>query len=100
MPDDSSYIKTIECSNWKDFLSKSETLSECFIWRGHREHDWKLTAALFRDVSGQNSENIVSTHLKNFMYACRGRLTTLPSSRSDENGWWALGQHYLRRKTI
>ena len=101
MPNNNSHIKTIECSSWKIFLSKSEDLSDCFIWRGHREHNWDLKPTLYRNIpeperieDAELADNLVEKQLKHFQYACRGRLKTAPPAIDEKDNWWALGQHY------
>lgn len=88
--------------SWKDFLDYvyDEMLDyKSYIWRGQRCDGWKLEPTINRLVSKTNITftqryDFQSGHLENFKHAVCGRRGPNPSQISDENEWWALGQHH------
>ncbi|MCH8250566.1 MAG: FRG domain-containing protein [Proteobacteria bacterium] len=68
-----------------------------YIWRGHRCDDWFLEPTLDRRlkrVGRVRQRQLRKSHLENFQYAVRGRRGPNPVPISNENDWWALGQHH------
>lgn len=87
-----------EAENWNDFLLfiTSQLEYRHFVWRGQRDQLWKLESSLDRKLRTLNmlhDKEIRNTHLENFKYAIRGRRGANPRNITDENEWWALGQH-------
>jgi hypothetical protein len=91
-------------SDFKEFVDYiySDLLDfETYVWRGQRCEDWVLEPTLDRlwrssaPPSGRGSKAIfTSDHLDCFKYAVRGRRGPNPPVITDENDWWALGQHH------
>jgi hypothetical protein len=93
------YIQ-IEFSNLKQFVDYlySEMLDfEAYVWRGQRCDTWALETTLdrlIRQSKVSRSSDFIARHLEAFKYAARGRRGPNPSPLTDENDWWALGQHH------
>ena len=71
-------------------------LPDMFVWRGHADPTWTLKSSLdrLREDSGfAVSDKLTARHLARFKRATRGRISPM-ATPSDENAWWALGQHY------
>jgi hypothetical protein len=88
--------------NFKDFVDYlySDLLNfATYLWRGHRVDSWKLETTIDRLVRNTKTERTANqkferNHLDAFKLAARGRRGHSPQALSDENEWWALGQHY------
>ena len=70
-----------------------------YVWRGHRCDHWKLEPTLDRLVREAKTEHVKSwrfkdEHLEAFKRATRGRRNSYLPAPTDENEWWALGQHH------
>lgn len=90
----------IELSSWKyfhDFVHQVMLDYSYYVWRGQRDSAWKLESSLDRLLRGkppnQRSQD-AEHHLERFKFSARGRRGHNPSRISDENEWWALGQHH------
>ncbi|MBK7908700.1 MAG: FRG domain-containing protein [Gemmatimonadetes bacterium] len=78
-------------------LRALDIIPNTFVWRGHARPEWRLESSLDRLRSRSGfavSEQLTSTHLKRFQRGVRGRLPGGAPSVTQENDWWALGQHY------
>lgn len=86
--------------SWKyfsDFVYQEMLDFRQYIWRGHRCDNWLLEPTLDRRLkhaSGVRQRRMQKSHLENFQYAVRGRRGPNVVPISDENDWWALGQHH------
>ncbi|MES9896787.1 MAG: FRG domain-containing protein, partial [Candidatus Thiodiazotropha endolucinida] len=68
-----------------------------YVWRGHGSSSWDLTSTLERELLKKPKKEwsaITHNHLTKFKYAIRGRRGSNPAPLTDENDWWALGQHH------
>ncbi len=68
-----------------------------FIWRGQRDDGWKLTPSLGRmlgDLPGTVQIELAKQQLNVFRQNARGRRAAGAPKLTDEDEWWALGQHY------
>jgi hypothetical protein len=70
-----------------------------YVWRGHRCDHWKLEPTLDRLVREAKIEHVKSwqfkgEHLEAFKRATRGKRNSYLPAPTDENEWWALGQHH------
>lgn len=93
-------IKEIWLSSWRDFYPLiAETLKnpQEYIFRGQRISSWLLESTLDRTLKELgpkvNSARLTARHLEQFQLAARARRGTNPQPL-DEQGRWALGQHY------
>lgn len=92
----------VQLPTWKHFLDfvYQEMLNyETYIWRGQRNDSWKLEPTLdrlVRDAKVARTKHLdfLASHLEQFKFAARGRRGPTPSQITDENDWWALGQHH------
>ncbi|MGZ8959283.1 MAG: FRG domain-containing protein [Methylosarcina sp.] len=92
----------LQLPSWKHFLDYvyNEMLDfETYVWRGQRCDSWKLEPTIDRlireaKVTLPERYKFQSQHLENFKLAVRGRRGSNPSQLTDENDWWALGQHH------
>ena len=67
-----------------------------FVWRGHSSANWILEPTLDRllkKIGKIDDINARREHLNRFKYASRGRRGINPPLLTDDNDWWALGQH-------
>ncbi len=93
-------MKEIELRDWnhfREYVSDSFSLQLGYIFRGQADRDWKLESTLTR-LTRKISENyppkaLENMQLHNFKMRIRGLRGNNPQSL-DENGLWALGQHY------
>jgi hypothetical protein len=92
-------VMTVTLSRWRwfgNFLAKHALDKTEYIWRGHACSDWKLEPTLDRTLRGKPGfeyEASRERHLSAFKQATRGRRGSNPSQISEEDDWWALGQH-------
>jgi len=92
----------VKLSSWKDFpdfVYKEMLDYEMYIWRGQRCDNWGLQSTLDRliekaKIAKTKRWNFKILHLEQFKYAVRGRRGSNPPVITDENEWWALGQHH------
>lgn len=95
-------VSVVELFSWKYFLDFTcqEMLDyESYIWRGQRNEDWKLNTTLDRlietaQIAKTEQPGFIQSHFEKFKYAARGRRGFHPPEISNENDWWALGQHH------
>lgn len=95
------YTKLI-LNSWKDFLDYvyEDMLDfETYVWRGQRCDNWKLEPTISRlkrtaTVPRTQEHDFQMKQLESFKLAARGRRGPSPPHLSDENDWWALGQHH------
>jgi len=79
---------------WFEFFLEKEFLSRTnYIYRGHANASWLLEPTLDRIVGKPGSPKRAQ-HLRSFQYATRGRRGSTPLTITNENDWWALGQHH------
>lgn len=92
----------LELPNWNAFVEYvcNDMLEyQSYIWRGQRCDDWKLEPTidrLIRDakVTRVSDYDFQIRHLEKFKFAARGRRGANPPAITEENDWWALGQHH------
>ena len=92
----------VKLSSWKyfsDFVYQEMLDYETYIWRGHRCDNWELESTLDRlikkaKIAKTKRWDFSRLHLEQFQYAVRGRRGPTPSVITNENEWWALGQHH------
>ncbi|PKO67320.1 MAG: hypothetical protein CVU22_12355 [Betaproteobacteria bacterium HGW-Betaproteobacteria-16] len=70
-----------------------------YVWRGQRCDSWRLDPTIDRlirdaDTSHAQSWDFRIQHLDTFKRATRGRRNSQTPAPTDENEWWALGQHH------
>ena len=98
---DNSLVATqiVTLNGWEyidDFIREEMLDYSYFVWRGQSDLNWLLRPSLDRvlEKTGKLFDNkIRKLHLEKFKYATRGRRGTNPPLISNENDWWALGQH-------
>jgi hypothetical protein len=93
-------VKEVILDSWQEFhpyITKRLQDAEGYIFRGQRMSSWKLESSLDRALRGLgpkvNSARATARHLEQFRLAARARRGTNPQPL-DEQGRWALGQHY------
>lgn len=89
----SNGVGTIELAKWNEFSNWIHTKFaryRQYIFRGQYD-DKPLLPTL--DRISRNEENRTK-QLQRFQMASRGRRGSNATTLSDENLWWALGQHY------
>jgi len=64
-----------------------------YIFRGQRRSSWKIETSLDRALKVLKQPVNTARHLEQFRLATRGRRGVSPQLL-DEEGWWALGQHF------
>lgn len=92
----------IQFHNLKQFIDYlySDMLDfQTYVWRGHQCDTWALEPTLDRLIRGSGTSpaeasDFAARHLEAFKYAARGRRGPNPPLITDENDWWALGQHH------
>lgn len=93
-------IWEIEFSSWKyfhDYVRQQMLDYSHYIWRGQRDSSWKLESSLDRILKSKlpnHRTSLAQSHLDSFKMAARGRRGSNPAAISNENEWWALGQHH------
>lgn len=96
-------IPCIECGSWKDFAEIVESLNDdrdtCFVFRGQRRNDWKLTPGLARFMKSDVVEEYVADEqIRRFRKSIRGRVADHALMTEDDefeiNELWSIGQHY------
>jgi hypothetical protein len=94
-------VLVVEAHSWQGFFEyffagAMPRHPDMFVWRGQRKASWLLQSALDRKLSQRAPEHRLreqELHLRRFKLAARGRRGVTPKEL-DENGWWALAQHY------
>ncbi len=103
----------IVLTSWSEFLELTKTsfaIAPAFVYRGQANYSLPLRSTLDRlqerfpkrkNLGGNNPEFFDEAapftekeHLNAFRRAIRGRRGSKPSPLSDEDEWWALGQHH------
>lgn len=95
-------VDEVRLHSWKyfpDFINKEMLDYTEFIWRGQRVENWKLESTLDRliaraKIAKTKQSAFRKSHLEQFQFAARGRRGLNPPPISNENDWWALGQHH------
>jgi hypothetical protein len=93
-------ICTVSLSSWRhfhDYVVEEMLDFAHYVWRGQRDASWKLKSSLDRLLESLPKEKRPSSihgHLEEFKKATRGRRGLNPSPITEENEWWALGQHH------
>ncbi|MBS1155906.1 MAG: hypothetical protein H6R07_1830 [Proteobacteria bacterium] len=86
----------VKLSSWKyfpEYINQEMLEYTTYIYRGHGNSSWKLEPTLDRIIKDPDSPKRIA-HLESFKFATRGRRGPTPPGISDENDWWALGQHH------
>jgi hypothetical protein len=100
-----SYSKgliTYTISGWKyfhDFLEQRNLLNfKTYVYRGQRNENWLLQPSVHRALEHSNVANAYKTklasHLEEFKFSIRGRLSNLSTALKNDDELWALGQHH------
>lgn len=77
-----------------DYLTDNSDFFQNYIFRGHRSTGYKLESTLDRKITDKTSvQEIRNLQLKNFKRYIIGKRGTNPPIYTEENEWWALGQH-------
>lgn len=118
MPESGSFVAdygvtTVKLERWNSFYELIEQRlanASDYIWRGHRRGNWKLEPSLDRVLreivpgappdAQEKRDRLRREHLNAFKYAVRGRRGVNPKELTDDNDWWALGQHYGLRTPL
>lgn len=95
-------VSVVKVSTWKDFLEfyyNELNDYETYIWRGQKRSDWNLEPTLNRliknaKIAKTKQYDFRQKHLDAFKLAARGRRGPNPRELTEENDWWALGQHF------
>lgn len=94
-------IRKIVCEDWTGYTQFIENVLidyANYIFRGQSNSNWSLQPSLNRALqdapAGHGREAIAAEHLDKFKYATRGRRGLASKDPSNENEWWALGQHH------
>jgi len=95
-------FEQVKLSSWKyfsDFVYQEMLDYETYIWRGQRCDNWGLESTLDRlirkaKIAKTKRRDFRRSHLEQFKYAVRGRRGANPPDITNENEWWALGQHH------
>lgn len=96
--------------SWKNFFGfveseifdSTDKSKHSYIWRGQRSAGWSLSSSLDRlfqrldllAASPDELERLSAKHLRSFKLAARGRRGSNPAALTQDNEWWALGQHF------
>jgi len=95
-----SPVEEVTLDSWQEFypyISESLHNPEDYVFRGQRMWSWKLESSLDRALRALgpkvNGARVTARHLEQFQLAARARRGTNPQPL-DEQGRWALGQHY------
>ena len=92
-------VVSFKLSSWRyfsDFILSKMLDYSTYVWRGHRNNNWLLEPTLDRilkKLPAHKRTRRYETHLESFTYAARGRRGNNPPPMTNENDWWALGQH-------
>jgi hypothetical protein len=77
-----------------DYIYEKRTDVGQFVFRGHRRDIYKLESTLERRLRGQpDKDRAIRDHLDRFKLAARGRRGPNPVDYTNDDDWWALGQH-------
>lgn len=93
-------VQTLELSSWKyfyDYVHQQMLDFKGYIWRGQGSASWDLTSTLERALKESPRSDwpaITESHLEKFKFAVRGRRGSNPVVLTEDNEWWALGQHH------
>ena len=93
-------IQEVRLPSWRRFypyVTQRLSNPQEYIFRGQRMSSWRLESSLDRAIKALgprvNSARIMARHLEQFQLAARARRGANPQLL-DEQGRWALGQHY------
>lgn len=92
-------VGQIELTSWRhfhDYVIEEMLEYSHYVWRGQRDASWPLKSSLDRLLDKKppsSREQLTKKHLSAFQRAARGRRGPNPPAISEENEWWALGQH-------
>lgn len=95
----SGYLE-IKLSRWRwfvDFINQRMLDYRTYVFRGHASDNWSLESTLDRAlkrIPKVRRDEARRAHLDNFKLATRGRRGPHPRDYTDEDDWWALGQHH------
>lgn len=90
----------VELSSWKyfhDYVLHEMLDYTYYVWRGQRDSSWQLDSSLDRLLKPKHASartRLAQKHLDKFQGSARGRRGSNPARISEENEWWALGQHH------
>ena len=77
-----------------DYLTDCSDFLQNYIFRGHRSTGYKLESTLDRKISDKTKiQEIRDLQLENFKRYIIGKRGPNPPTYTNENEWWALGQH-------
>jgi hypothetical protein len=89
----------VKLPSWKYFFEfvHQEMFADSYIWRGQSNERWPLEPTLDRllkvgEIPKKDRAFHRVKHLNNFKLASRGRKGI--ASLTQDNDWWALGQHH------
>ncbi len=86
-------FKLTSWNAFSDFINEEMLKHSEYVYRGHGDSSWKLEPTLDRTIKTARSKKR-ATHLDKFKLETRGRRGSNPIEITDENYWWALGQHH------
>jgi hypothetical protein len=89
-------VVEIKFHSWKyfsDFINQELLNYTQYFFRGHGDSTWKLEPTLDRVIKDPKS-SMRGDLLEQFKFETRGRRGKTPSKLTNENDWWALGQHH------
>lgn len=93
-------VMPVSLSSWKwfgDFVQKELLDFRQYVFRGQASGNWKLKSTLDRLLETRRvveRPTLRAAHLRGFQEAVRGRRGPHPRILTDDNDWWALGQHH------
>lgn len=98
-------IKTIFCGSWESFLNFYtnnifEVSDQEYIWRGHKDSNWKLESTLLREYPEGINEEFIDFVVQKFKKSTLGNNDRIEIEKLNDNTldnkmlWLSLGQHY------
>lgn len=93
-------VLTIRLSSWEYFdkyVNQHIVDFKDYIFRGQASSKWPLKPTLYRTLDDNfilDTGKTILEHLHKFKLSVRGRRGSNPPLLTEENDWWALGQHF------
>lgn len=93
-------VLTIDLFSWEyfdDYVNQKIVDYKEYIFRGQASSIWKLEPTIDRLLKKEKKSEaprLISEHLEHFKLSARGRRGSNPPCLTNENEWWALGQHF------